>query len=91
MERLKNAIKWIGTDGLLHIETVALIVALFTPLIGYGWALLAAIMTGLCREAIQHLNGRNTTEQVHHDIICNAIGLLLGTLIASIWFIITGL
>lgn len=80
-----SAIQWIAFDGLLHIETVALILLTFTPICGFGWAsLIAAVMT-FGREIIQYLRKKNTKEQVHHDLICNGIGYAVGSIIIGLW------
>jgi hypothetical protein len=88
MEKIKNAIKWIGTDGLLHIETTALLLLIFTPLIGYGWAAVVAIVAGLGREVLQFTLNKNTLQQVHHDMICNGIGFALATIVICLCWII---
>ena len=87
MEKIKNFIKWIANDGLQHIETIALLFISLAPIIGFGWATLTAVIFGLGRETIQFLRGENTKEQVHHDMICNGIGLLLGYLVYAAWWL----
>lgn len=86
MEKIKNFIKWVAIDGLQHIETIALVFLVFVPITGFGWATLVAVLAGLGREVIQYLRGENTKEQVHHDMICNGIGLLLGYIVYATWW-----
>lgn len=85
MEKIKTIFKWVAGDGLQHLETVALIVLAFTPIIGFVPANIIAIMLGLAREIIQYVRGKNTKEQVHHDLICDAAGLLLADCTIFIW------
>lgn len=87
MEKLKNFIKWVAIDGLLHIETVALIFLVLSPIIGFGWATLVTAIVAISREGVQFLSKKNTKEQVHHDMICNGIGLLLGYIVYATWWI----
>lgn len=87
MEKIKNFIKWVANDGLQHIETISLVFLVFIPIIGFWWATLVAVLAGLGREVIQFLRGENTKEQVHHDMICNGIGLLLGYMVVFAWWI----
>lgn len=91
MGKIKNfitkAIKWIAVDGLLHIETVALILLFFTPIVRFGWASLIAVVVCVGREAIQYLRKKNTKEQVHHDMICNGIGYVLGSIAVGLWYL----
>ena len=87
MEKLKNFIKWVAIDGLSHIETVALIFLVLSPIIGFGWATLVTVIVAISREGVQFLSKKNTKEQVHHDMICNGIGLLLGYIVYATWWI----
>lgn len=80
MKKLKEMINWIGTDGLLHIDKIALIMLVFTPIIGFLWATVIAIIVGCGRETVQYITGSNNKNQVHHDMICNGIGYALGSL-----------
>lgn len=77
---IKGLIKWVAADGLMHIETIALILLFFYPILGYGWASAIAVATGFGREIVQYIRGKNTKEQVHHDMICNGIGFALGSM-----------
>lgn len=87
MEKIKRFFTWVAVDGLLHIETVALIILYFTPLVGFLWASLIAAIVCIGREVIQFLKKKNTKEQVHHDMICNVIGYILGSIAVGFWHI----
>lgn len=70
--------EWIKRDGLLHIETCALIVVLigiFTP-----WWIAGAIslVIGIGKELWDIKHGVANW----HDVICDLIGVLIGSLIA---------
>jgi hypothetical protein len=87
VEKIKSFCKWVANDGLQHIESIALILLSLTPIIGFGWASLVAAVAGFGREIVQYLRGKNTKEQVHHDLICNGIGYVLGCLTMAVWWL----
>lgn len=73
---------YVRTDGLLHIETSALIFALFASAFCFYVGLLVTILTGFLKEVYDRVSGKGTAEW--HDIICDGIGLLVGVLIWSL-------
>lgn len=87
IETMKSFCKWVANDGLLHIETIALIMLTLTPIIGFVWATSVAIVLGFGREIAQYLKGKNTKEQVHHDMICNGIGYAYSFLAMAVWWL----
>lgn len=97
MERFKNFCKWlkeaiakcrryIGTDGLLHIETSFILVLLFRLFMPAFFAVLAALVLGLAKEVVDiWWRKSNTWRQALHDIICDLAGILLGVALFSLW------
>lgn len=76
---MKKLIKWIAFDGLLHIETSALIVIIIS-LIGPWWSgALVAAGAGLWKEWYDHFKGGKFSP---HDLICDLVGIVFGSLIA---------
>ena len=87
VEKIKSFCKWVANDGLQHIESVALIMLSLTPIIGFGWATVVAVVVALGREIAQYLRGKNTKEQVHHDMVCNGIGYALSCITMFVWWL----
>lgn len=87
IEKIKGFAKWVASDGLQHIGAIDLIILTLTPIIGIWWASLVAIVIGIGREAVQFLRGKNTKEQVHHDLICDGIGLIMAYLTIAVWWL----
>ena len=87
MEKLKNIIKWIATDGLLHfLVCYALMVAL-SPITGW-WALLVTALAALSKEAWDYFVEKdNNKEQVIHDLICDGAGIAAAYATMAIWLI----
>ena len=69
---------WIRRDGLLHIETCALIVVIIGLVAPWWVALPIAITAGLGKELWDDGHGGVSN---WHDVICDAIGAVIGTLI----------
>ena len=66
---------WIKTDGLLHLETSALItvaVATFAP---WWVAALVAFIIGIVKELYDREHGGVAS---WHDVACDAAGVLIG-------------
>jgi hypothetical protein len=87
IEKIKSFCKWVANDGLQHIESIALIMLSLTPIIGFGWTTLVAVVVGFGREIVQYLKGKNTKEQVHHDLICNGFGYLVSCITMTVWWL----
>lgn len=88
MEKIKNIIKWIATDGLLHFLACYGITLAFLPLVG-RWALLIAAIPALAKEAIDYFVQKdNNKEQVLHDLICDAAGMGCAIMTQLLWLII---
>lgn len=88
MEKIKNAIKWIGTDGLLHFLVCYAITLTFLPIAGW-WSLLIAAIPALGKEGYDYfIQKDNNKEQVIHDLICDAVGMGCALLVMGFWLII---
>lgn len=82
---MRNMMKWIATDGLLHILVCAVISLAILNLTGIVWlSMLAGIVPALAKEYYDvYVQKDNNFEQAAHDLICDAIGLII-TLFISI-------
>lgn len=72
---------WIRRDGLNHIETSALLVILFSPFMPLWLAAGLALVLGICWELIGKKFGGVAN---WHDVICDVVGVLLGTVLAML-------
>lgn len=87
MEKLKNIIKWIGTDGLLHFLVCYAMILALTPIIGW-WALIPTALVAAMKEGYDyHIEKDNDKQQVVHDLICDLAGIILAYLTMLLWLI----
>lgn len=81
LEFIKNVKDWVATDGLLHIETSALLLIIFQLFMPIYISALLTISIGLIKETIDYwVKKCNNKEQVTHDIICDLVGILIGVI-----------
>ena len=72
---------WIKRDGLLHIESCALIAVVAGLLLPWWISGLVALSAGIVKELWDIKNGVVSW----HDVICDLAGALLGSSIVAIW------
>lgn len=78
MNKLKQLYNWVASDGLLHILINVVIMLTFTLILNVWWALLISISVSLIKEGIDcFIRKSNNKQQVIHDLICDAVGILL--------------
>lgn len=86
LSKLKSIIKWVGTDGLLHFLVCYAIMLTLTPIIGVWWTLLTTAIIALSKEAWDYFYQKdNNKEQVIHDLILDACGILFALITMLIW------
>lgn len=78
---MKKLIQWIRRDGLLHITVSALLVIAISVLLPVWLSALIALAIGIGKEIWDKYHGGACN---WHDIICDCIGLAIGTLITLI-------
>lgn len=87
MEKIKNIIKWIAADGLLHFLVCYAMILALTPLIGL-YALILTTIAALGKEGYDyHFRKSNNREQVVHDLICDGVGIILAAITMLLWLI----
>lgn len=76
---MKRILQWIATDGLLHILMCATISLAVLNITDRLWlALVAGIIPAIGKEVWDvYIQKDNNYEQAAHDLICDAIGLLI--------------
>lgn len=76
----RSGIKWIGLDGLLNMETSALItifLMIFFPVI---WATILTFVGVMLKCILDKSRGH---ENEKHDFVCALIGVLVGAILGS--------
>lgn len=73
---------WVRTDGLLHIETSAIIAVAGLGLFGWLAGILITVVIGVAKEIYDRVSGKGTAEW--HDVICDAIGLAVGLVLNTL-------
>lgn len=86
MEKLRSILKWIATDGLLHMLVCYAIMLALTPVVGVWWATAATFVAAVGKEAIDGMKGA-TAGAIMHDFICDAVGLLLADCTIFVWWL----
>ena len=87
MEKLKNIIQWIATDGLLHFLVCYAMTLALTPIMGF-YALIPTTIVALGKEGYDyHIRKSNNKEQVVHDLICDGAGIAAAYITMLIWLI----
>ena len=85
MEKLKNIINWIGTDGLLHFLVCYAMMLALSPVIGF-YALIPTTIVAAAKEAYDfHIKQSNNKEQVMHDLICDLAGIVAAYATMLLW------
>lgn len=73
--------EWLGTDGLLNMETSALLVMLFMLFFPVFWAALLTFIVVIGKCALDKSRGR---ENEKHDFICAIVGILVGIILGTV-------
>lgn len=79
--KLVKGYNWLGTDGIINMETSALLVILFMVFFPIFWsaALTFIIVIGKCV-----LDKSRGAENEKHDLVCAVIGILIGVILGSV-------
>ena len=89
MEKIKEIINWVGSDGLLHLLVCWLLILVITPMNGIWVAVLTAILLSLGKEVWDVLIQKdNDKTQAIHDLICDGVGIMAGLLTIMLWWIV---
>lgn len=83
-EKLKNlhqkGKKWIGVDGLMCIETSALLTILLMIFFNPYWSMAFSAIVGIAKSTLDKSHGH---ENETHDLICCIFGIVLGAIIGT--------
>lgn len=86
LNKIKNIMKWVETDGLLHFLSCYAMTLALTPIIGIWWTLLATAIIALGKEAVDFfIQKDNDKNAVLHDLILDACGILVALITMLVW------
>lgn len=76
----KRGLEWLGTDGLLNMETSALLTIFFMIFFPICWSMMfsAIVVLGKCL-----LDKSRGHQNEMHDFICALIGVLVGAILGT--------
>lgn len=81
---IKNHIdgyKWLGDDGLLNMESAALLTIFFMILFPIVWSVILALIVVCAKCAFDKSRGH---EDEKHDLICACVGVIIGAILGSV-------
>lgn len=87
MEKLKEIIKWIAVDGLLHFLARYAIMLTCEPVVGIWWAKAITATFAIGKEVYDALRGTNNAKQMVHDFICDGAGILMADVAIFGWWL----
>lgn len=77
MGKIKELMKWVGTDGLLHFLVCYAMMLTLAPIVGIAWSVLATTSMAVFKEVWDFcIQKDNNLEQVLHDAIFDIIGMV---------------
>lgn len=79
--KLIKGYEWLGIDGIVNMETSALLVMLFMVFFPVFWSSILTFLIVIGKCAIDKSRGR---ENEKHDFICCIIGILLGVILGAV-------
>lgn len=79
--KLVKGYEWIGIDGIVNMETSALLVMLFMVFFPVFWSSILAFLIVIGKCTFDKSRGR---ENEKHDFICCIIGILLGVILGTV-------
>lgn len=78
-EKYKEGKEWIGIDGLINLESSALLMIFLTLLISPVWAALITLIIVAIKCCVDAMNGSSNEK---HDFICCIVGILFGIILS---------
>jgi hypothetical protein len=79
--KLVKGYKWLGIDGIVNMETSALLVMLFMVFFPVFWAAILTFLIVIGKCTFDKSRGR---ENEKHDFICCIVGILLGVILGTV-------
>lgn len=79
--KMNNGYKWLGTDGIINMETSALLVMLFMVFFPIFWSAAFTFLIVIGKCALDKSRG---AENEKHDLICAVVGILIGVILGTV-------
>lgn len=79
--KTEKGYKWLGTDGIINMETSALLMIVFTLFFPILWSAFLTFLIVLGKCALDKTKERNDEK---HDLICAVIGIIIGIILATV-------
>ena len=79
--KLVKGYEWLGIDGVVNMETSALLVMLFMVFFPVFWASILTFLIVIGKCTFDKSRGR---ENEKHDFICCIVGILLGVILGTV-------
>jgi hypothetical protein len=80
-DKLIRGYNWLGIDGVVNMETSALLVMLFMIFFPVFWAAILTFLIVIGKCTLDKSRGR---ENEKHDFICCIVGILLGVILGTV-------
>jgi hypothetical protein len=77
---LNRGYMWLGTDGIINMETSALLMIIFMLFFPLTWASILTFLIVIGKCVLDKSRGR---ENELHDFICAIIGIIIGIILCS--------
>jgi hypothetical protein len=82
MDWIKNILRWIATDGLLHFLVCYALMLTFAPYVGNWIALGITLVFAFGKEAYDvFIQKDNNYQQAWHDLVCDFAGIVTALLV----------
>lgn len=72
--------EWVGVDGLLHFLCCYCITITF-GLINWWIGVITSAAAGVSKEMYDYFIKKSSASNIHHDLICDGVGILLSEMI----------
>ena len=79
--KMNNGYKWLGTDGIINMETSALLAMLFMIFFPIFWSAAFTFLIVIGKCALDKSRG---VENEKHDLICAVVGILIGVILGTV-------
>ena len=80
-DKLIKGYNWLGADGIINMETSALLMIAFMTLLPIFWSAILTFIIVVGKCALDKSRGR---ENEKHDLICSVVGILFGVIIGTV-------
>ena len=80
-DKLIKGYNWLGTDGIINMETSALLMLVFMVFFPIFWSAILTFIIVIGKCALDKSRGK---ENEKHDLICSVVGILFGVIIGTV-------